>query len=71
MGGGYIIVAAGALTIIVEKLDRSASACGYSHPPPNATAPELVTFELGGSFAGIAQLFVWYRCATWRCATVG
>jgi galactosylceramidase len=62
-GGTYTALAppnAGELTIIVEKLDRGSSACGYSHPPPNVTTPELVTFNLSGSFAGISQFYVWY-----------
>jgi galactosylceramidase len=62
-GGTYTALApqgANELTIIVEKLDRGTSACGYSHPPPNATTPELATFVLGGSFAAVTKLYVWY-----------
>lgn len=47
------------LTIVVEKMEYATSACEHN-PLPYDTSDELATFVLGGSFANITSLYMWY-----------
>lgn len=50
----------GNLTLLVEKVPRSAPTCLWGRVPPNITSPEVARFVLGGAFARLASVFVWH-----------
>lgn len=62
-GGSYVTLQSpdGAdFSIIVEKMSHDHSTCVRPGLPAYNTAPEVATFKLAGSMAGVTSLHLWY-----------
>ncbi|CAG5133965.1 unnamed protein product, partial [Candidula unifasciata] len=62
-GGSYVGLVnptVGDLTIIIETMTHAHSHCVYSRIPAYTVLPQNITIVLGGRFASVSKLYVWY-----------